>query len=159
MPLNVGESAPPFTLRSVGGGEVSLGDVAGLKVITFYKVSCPTCRFTLPFMERIHRAYGDEVTFLGVVQDTEEDARRFAEDHGLTFTQLIDAPDYRVSSLYGVDVVPTIYLLDRENRILFVEESFLKAGIEKIVSELATFTGREEIDVFEGERVPSFKPG
>ncbi|MDQ7081584.1 MAG: TlpA disulfide reductase family protein [Aquificota bacterium] len=131
----------------------------GVKVITFYKVTCPTCQLTLPFVEKLHKAYGDSVTFLGIVQDPEGEARKFMEDYGLTFTQLIDAPDYRVSSDYMVDVVPTIYLVDGGNRVLFVEESFLKAGLEKLTSELARLSGKEEIDLFGGVSVPPFKAG
>ncbi len=159
MPINVGERVPGFRLRSVSGGEVSLEDLEGVKVLTFYKVTCPTCQLTLPFIEKIYRAYGDSATFIGVVQDPEEEARSFMENYGLTFTQLIDAPDYRVSADYMVEVVPTIYLIDGENRVLFVEESFLKAGLEKLVSELSRLSGKEEIELFEGVSVPPFKAG
>lgn len=159
MPLNVGDTAPDFSLPSVQGRDVRLGDIKGPKVLTFYKVTCPTCQLTLPFVEKIFKSYGESVSFLGVVQDPKEEVRKFMEDYGLTFSQLIDAPDYRVSSQYEVNVVPTIYLLDGDNRILFVEESFLKAGLEKLVSEIAHLTGSEEVDIFAGADVPPFKAG
>ncbi len=159
MPLNVGETAPDFKLPDISGREVRISDLDGFKMLTFYKVTCPTCQLTLPFVEKIHKAYGSKVHFLGIVQDPPEEADRFRGDYGLTFPQLIDAPDYRVSLDYKVEVVPTLYLINPEGRILFVEESFLKAGLEKIVSEMALITGEEEIDLFAGANVPPFKAG
>ena len=159
MPLNVGEIAPDFSLKDTEGNEISLSSVGGLRLLTFYKVTCPTCQLTLPFIEKLHKAYGNSVRFLGIVQDPPEEAVKFARNYGLTFTQLVDAPEYAVSSQYRVEVVPTIYLLNEEGKIIFVGESFLKAGIEKLSSEIARLTDSEEVDVFEGADVPAFKPG
>ena len=159
MPLKVGDKAPGFTLRDYEGREFSLEGLEGYRLVVFYKVTCPTCQLTLPFVERMFGSYGGKVHFLGVVQDPEEEARKFAENYGLTFPQLVDAPDYRVSVDYEVMVVPTIYLIDPEGRIDFVEESFVKASLEELNEKLARIAGREVNPLFEDVSVPAFKAG
>ncbi len=159
MPLKVGDAAPDFTLKDYEGREFSLSGLDGFKLLIFYKVTCPTCQLTLPFVEKMYRSYGGAVHFLGVVQDPEGEARRFAEDYGFTFPQLIDAPDYKTSIDYEVMVVPTVYLVDPEGRISFVEESFVKASLEELNERLAEIAGKEVNPIFEDVSVPAFKAG
>ena len=159
MPLKVGDRAPGFTLRDYEGNEFSLENLEGYKLLVFYKVTCPTCQLTLPFVERMFRSYGDRIHFLGVVQDPAEEARKFAGDYGLTFPQLIDAPEYKTSVDYDVMVVPTIYLIDPEGKIAFVEESFVKASLEELNRKLAEISGKEVNPLFEDVSVPAFKAG
>ena len=61
--LTVGTKAPDFSLPIIGeGGKFSLQDALqqGPVLLAFFKVSCPTCQYTFPFLERIHRAHGDK---------------------------------------------------------------------------------------------------
>ncbi|HEY1218468.1 MAG TPA: redoxin domain-containing protein [Bryobacteraceae bacterium] len=56
----VGARAPEFRLARLEGGEVALDDLlaTGPAVLGFFKVSCPVCQRTLPFLERIHAGGG-----------------------------------------------------------------------------------------------------
>ena len=58
--LTVGTKAPEFTLKAIDGKEFSLsGELGhGPIVLAFFKVSCPTCQYAFPFLERLHKAYG-----------------------------------------------------------------------------------------------------
>lgn len=159
MPLKVGSSAPDFTLKDVEGREYEFHTLEGYKLLVFYKVTCPTCQLTLPFVEKMFRSYRGGINFLGIVQDSPKEAEDFASKYGLTFPQLIDAPDYEVSLAYDVQVVPTIYLIDPDNRIVFVEESFVKSSLEKLNEELAKIADREVNPLFEDVSVPPFKAG
>ena len=159
MPLKVGDRVPGFTLKDFEGREFSLNDLEGHRLLVFYKVTCPTCQLTLPFVEKMFRSYGDRIYFISVVQDLEGEARKFARNHCLTFPQLIDAPDYRVSSDYDVRVVPTIYLVDTEEKVSFVEESFVKASLEELNKKLAEISNKEVNPLFEDVSVPTFKAG
>lgn len=148
-----------FSLKDCEGREFNLESLEGYKTLVFYKVTCPTCQFTLPFVERMFRSYGGKIHFLGVVQDPEEDARRFAKEYDLTFPQLIDAPDYGVSIDYDIAVVPTIYLVDPQGKVSFVEEGFVKASMEELNRRLADIAGEELNPLFEDVSVPAFKAG
>ena len=147
MPLGVGENAPPL------GGE---GDY---RVLVFYKVSCPTCQLTLPFVERMYRSYGERVTFLGIVQDPPREADAFAQKYGLTFRQLIDDPSYEMSLAYDVRTVPTIYLVSPSGKILFMEEGFVKSSMEELNEKVAGIAGAQINPLFEDVSVPAFKAG
>ena len=111
-----GSVAPGFSLKSLDGKEYSLNDLLqrGPVVAAFFKISCPVCQFTFPFLERLYKHYGgDGVTFLGISQDDARDTRDFAKEFGVTFPMLIDDEDgYIVSNDYGLTSVPTIFLID-----------------------------------------------
>src|ERR1700722_15312320 len=58
--LAVGAKAPDFALKTVDGTRFCLSEelARGAVVLAFFKVSCPTCQYAFPFLERLHRAYG-----------------------------------------------------------------------------------------------------
>jgi peroxiredoxin len=57
--LTTGTKAPEFELKGLDGKGFSLNDelALGPVVLAFFKVSCPTCQYALPFFERLHKAY------------------------------------------------------------------------------------------------------
>jgi peroxiredoxin len=65
--LTTGAKAPEFELKTLDGKRVSLGKELsrGALVLAFFKVSCPTCQYAFPFLERLHRAYGRNDTTRG----------------------------------------------------------------------------------------------
>jgi peroxiredoxin len=58
--LAVGARAPDFELKTLDGKRGWLGEELsrGPVVLAFFKVSCPTCQYAFPFLERLHKAYG-----------------------------------------------------------------------------------------------------
>lgn len=159
MPLKTGDRAEPFELPDKDGNFYFLEDLQGYKLLVFYKVTCGACQLTLPFVERIHRLYGDKVAVLGIAQDPEHAVEDFAKTYRLSFPQLIDHPDYGVSVDYDVQVVPTIFLIDPEGFIEFVSHSFVKAELQRLTERLARIAQAPFEDIFAGQRVPELKPG
>jgi peroxiredoxin len=51
--LSPGKTAPPIALTTVDGTNVSLAEALtkGPVLAAFFKVSCPTCQFTFPFLQ------------------------------------------------------------------------------------------------------------
>jgi peroxiredoxin len=158
-----GKVAPGFSLKSLDGKEFSL-DAALLRgpvVLSFFKVSCPVCKFTFPFLERLFKTYGDDgVTFLGVSQDSVAASRDFAHDFGITFPVLIDGPGYPASNAYGLTTVPTFFLINQDATVQVASVGFGKAEIESIAN---TFADRRNImraPIFRSdESIPAHKPG
>src|SRR4029077_9533171 len=96
-----GSVAPGFSLKSLDGEEFSLGSALqrGPVVLSFFKVSCPVCKFTFPFLQRLYKQYGEpDISFVGVSQDNASTSRDFARDFGVTFPILIDSAGYPVSN-------------------------------------------------------------
>lgn len=86
--INAGAAAPLFALGGMNGQSYSLADALkkGPVVAAFYKISCPVCQSTFPFLERIYEAYGDSnITFGGVSQDDVSGTRDFMTEFGVKF--------------------------------------------------------------------------
>jgi len=159
-----GNTAPGFSLQSLDGKEYSLHDLLQRDpvVAALFKVSCPVCQFTFPFLERLHRRYGgDGVTFLGISQDDARDTKDFAKEFGVTFPMLIDDEDgYIVSNAYGLTNVPTIFLIDTDGTVKVSSMGFDKKDLETIAAELAERRKIALAPLFRpDEVVPINKPG
>src|SRR2546430_17537566 len=87
-----GNAAPGFSLKSTEGKEFSLSSALqrGTVVLSFFKVSCPVCKFTFPFLERLFKRYGGaDVTFLGVFPDNASASPGFPREVGLNLPVLV----------------------------------------------------------------------
>src|ERR1700722_5997405 len=105
--VNPGNVAPTFSLKDLNGKSYSLPSLleTGPVVAAFFKISCPVCQFTFPFLERLFKRYGgDGVTFLGISQDDARDTKEFAKEFGVTFSMLLDEQQngYPASNAYGL---------------------------------------------------------
>jgi peroxiredoxin len=158
-----GQIAPDFTLRDAAGNEYSLSDAlkSGPVVVAFFKISCPVCQFTFPFLERLYKTYrGPKLHFWGISQDDALDTRDFAEEFGITFPLALDDEDYTVSNLYGLTNVPTFLMIAQSGEVLVSSVGFDKAKLQRIDNELADHTVRPHAPLFmPGEVVPEHKPG
>ena len=161
--VHAGNKAPDFELQDLDGKGVSLREALrrGPVVAAFFKVSCPVCQFTFPFLERLFQAYAsDHTTFWGISQDDARDTRDFSAEYGVTFPALLDEDGYPVSNDYGITNVPTFYLIAPDGTVKVDSVGFGKRALEKISEELARFLDRPVSPVFKpDEIVPDSKPG
>jgi peroxiredoxin len=161
--VNAGNAAPVFSLKGLDGKDYSLPALLqkGPVVAAFFKISCPVCQFTFPFVERLYKRYGgDGVTFLGISQDDARATKEFARDYGVTFPMVLDEKGYPASNAYGLTNVPTIFLIEPDGTVRVSSMGFDKDDLETIGSAL---TQRQKISataLFKpGESVPAHKPG
>ena len=158
-----GNPAPNFSLKSLDGKEFSLAGALkkGPVVLAFFKVSCPVCKFTFPFLERLYQRYNtDDLWFFGISQDNVSASRDFAQDFGVTFPILIDDASYTVSNAYGLSMVPTVFLVEPDGTVKVSSMGFVKADLESIADFLADRRNITRTPVFlKNESVPANKPG
>jgi cytochrome c biogenesis protein CcmG, thiol:disulfide interchange protein DsbE len=158
-----GNKAPGFSLRGLEGNEYALGKLlkGGPVVAAFFKISCPVCQFTFPFLERIFQRYGgDGVSFLGVSQDDARSTKDFVQKYGVTFPLVTDEKNYPVSNAYGLTNVPTIFLIDPDGVVKVSCIGFVKADLETIANELAGLRKIAPAALFKPEeKVPALEPG
>jgi peroxiredoxin len=163
--VSEGQAAPEFSLKGLDGKNYSLEALRqkGPVVAAFFKISCPVCQFTFPFLQRLYQRYGDEsVTFLGISQDNAKATADFAREYGAAFPMVLDEKEkgYPASNAYGLTNVPTIFLIDADGTVPVASMGFVKNDLEKIAAELA---GRRNIApalLFRpNEQVPANKPG
>jgi peroxiredoxin len=160
-----GNTAPGFSLKGLDGKELSLASSLqrGPVVAAFFKVSCPVCQFTFPFLERMYQRYGgDSVTFLGISQDDARDTKDFVKEFGVTFQMLFDEKQkgYPASNAYGLTSVPTIFLIETDGTVKISCMGFDKNDLESIARELAERKKMTAAALFRAnESVPAHKPG
>jgi peroxiredoxin len=161
--VTVGETAPPFDLEGLDGRRYSLQDALtrGPLFAVFFKVTCPTCQFTLPFIERLYQQLAAEgVQVWGISQDTQRDSQRFAQQFGVTFPVLIDEEPYETSQEYGLVYVPTFFLINREGQVEISADGFSKAELLETRKWYAKYFDTTPADLFgPGEKIPEYKPG
>jgi peroxiredoxin len=158
-----GNIAPGFSLKELDGKEYSLEPLLehGPVVAAFFKISCPVCQFTFPFLERLYKRYGGNgVTFLGVSQDDARSTRQFAAEYGVTFPIALDADGYPVSNAYGLTIVPTIFLIETDGSVRVSSNGFDKKDLETIAKVLAERRKIAPAALFRPEEnVPANRPG
>jgi len=161
--LEIGTQAPDFKLTAADGKSYSLKEKLStdLTLLAFFKINCPTCQFTFPFLEKLHKSYaGKGFTLWGISQNNQAETREFASQYQISFPLLLDQNNYQISYAYGITVVPTLFLIDKNQEILFTGEGFAKEDLEKLSQEIAQRTGTAPVNIFAGESyVPAFKAG
>jgi len=180
--LPAGTKAPDFSLPALvtskdtskdsdkDGGSFSLQAALqqGPVLAAFFKVSCPTCQYTFPYLERIHKAYGDrkkttdkKITIVGISQNDQRDTAAFLKEYGVTFRTLLDDPNgYAVSNAYGLTNVPSLFLIGQDGQIEISSVGWVKQEIEDINRKLAAAEQIALPAIFQpGEDVRDFRAG
>jgi len=165
MYRRAGEVAPDFTFPDSGGqGQVRLGELVaggGETLLVWMKTSCPTCRLTLPYIERLHaRVAGrDDVRVVVVAQDPPADVAEFRAEHRCpTVPVLCESPPYPVADEFGLTHVPTLFLVGPDGVVRWSDTGFSRQGLE----ELAARLGAGDEGLFtdaEASSLPAMKPG
>ncbi|HEX6923128.1 MAG TPA: TlpA disulfide reductase family protein [Bacillales bacterium] len=115
--------APSFTLKTLSGRQVFLGDYLGRYVLLNMWASwCGPCQEEAASLVKIDHKFSDKkLMVLGVNMTSQEssvdDVRDFVKKHRIDFPILLDK-DGKVMESYHVLGIPTTYLLDPEGRII-----------------------------------------
>ena len=159
--LSVGETAPLFSLSGIDGKSYALKTSgARLTLAAFFKTTCPVCMLEWLYIEKIHQAYKDAgLAVWGVSQHERDVSKNFASKYSSTFPILIDA-DWRVSKQYDLEVVPTLFLIDANNKIIERVVSFDKAGLNRLSNAIAARLGASaSVIAPDDDGNPPFRPG
>ena len=164
QPLQPGATAPDFKLRGPRGEEFSLAAAteAGLTLLAFYKVACPTCQLTLPFLDKF-RGYAQAAgpfRIWGVSQDGADETLLFAKERRCGFPMALDPSPYAISRTYHVMSVPTLFLVGPDGKIITTHEGWSRGGINSLAAEVAGRIRRPAIVISaENDGAPAMKPG
>ena len=122
----VGDIAPEFSLRNVKDSLLSLSSLHGKVVLLdFWASWCAPCRAANPGLVKLYNKYrpkGFEV--LGVSIDSKKEAwlKAVAQDH-IQYQQVNDTAGWNspVAEQYGINQIPTSFLLDKEGKIIAID--------------------------------------
>jgi peroxiredoxin len=109
--LAAGTAAPEFRLKRVDGGELSLADYHGRKVLlVFSDPHCGPCDALTPKLEELHRQRDDLEVILVSRGDVEENRKKVAQ-YGLSFPVVLQK-HWEVSRSYAMFATPVGYIVD-----------------------------------------------
>lgn len=109
--LKPGREAPDFTLASAQGGEISLRDFAGRRVLlVFVQPGCGPCHDIVPELNKLAGRDGD-LQVLAINHATPPDARAWVDETSARFPVLVQE-DLAVSKRYEVFATPFAFVID-----------------------------------------------
>ena len=150
-----GEQAPEFELKELDGGKRSLREIlkAGPALVAFYKIGCPVCQLTAPYLERL--SAGQKLQIVGISQDDDSATEGFLKRFGVTFPTLLDqaGDGYPASNAYGVSSVPSLFLVEPDGRVSKSFSGFSKRDLEDVGARAGIAPFRPD------ENVPEWKAG
>lgn len=162
--LTTGTHAPEFSLPLLAGGKFDLSSALkrGPVLLAFFKISCPVCQMTLPYLERIHKHFaGSKFQIVGVSQNDARSTAAFNKEYGVTFpVALDDTQKYPVSNAYGLTNVPTLFLIGEKGNIEMSSVGWARPDVQAVADTAARADAAKPFAVFHrNENVPDFKPG
>lgn len=114
--LAQGTLAPAFRLPRLDGGELSLEQYRGRKVLlVFSDPECAPCNLLAPQLESLARRTPDIQVVMVSRGDREANQRKVTE-HGLTFPVVLQKR-WEISRLYAMFATPIAYLIDEQGVI------------------------------------------
>ena len=141
--LKVGTQAPNFELPTPEGKKVQLSDFKGKYVlIDFWASWCPDCRKISPNVEAIAKEYqGKDLAVVAVSFDIDKEAwvkyinRNGAPINEVHVSELKKMKESAVAKAFGVQWIPSLYLLDKDGKVLLatVEVSKVEAMVKTLI--------------------------
>lgn len=162
--LEPGTTAPDFTLPTMEGNQFSLSEALGRGPVlaAFFKISCPTCQYAFPFLQRIYEAHGNKgVAFVGISQNSKKDTALFAREYKITFPILLDdMSSYPVSNAYGLTNVPTVFWIAQDGEIEISSVGWIKKEMEELNQRAAQASADSAKSLFRpSEQIADFRAG
>lgn len=94
-------------------------------LVDFWATWCAPCLRELPYLKRARARYGDDFEILGISLDTMDHValRRWLGRNAVAWPQIHASSGYedRVARSFGINRLPTNFLLDRKGRLRAVD--------------------------------------
>jgi thiol-disulfide isomerase/thioredoxin len=144
--------APLFALKSVDGGTVNLADLKGkVVIIDFWATWCGPCKSSFPFLQKFYDKYRKDPRLVLYtlnswerVKGAEREAtvKKFLADNHYTFPVLYDED---IIEKYGVDGIPTKFMIDQRGQIRFKNVGFEGGDkmLQEMEAEIAVLLGKQ----------------
>jgi thiol-disulfide isomerase/thioredoxin len=119
-PKLTGRRLPAGSFAVLTGGSAAFASLAGRPaVINVWAESCVPCKAEMPAFEAVHRAFGDQVSFVGLNDgsDADETALTFAAKAGVTYPLWRDHDGFFTSTL-SIAILPTTLIVGADGVIV-----------------------------------------
>ena len=139
LALEAGDRAPAFAAPALGGeGTIELSKFRGKVVyLDFWASWCAPCLVAIPEVEKMRGEFpSEDFQVIAVNLDqNEKKALRFLKKNPVGYPSASD-PKGRLPGQYGVDTMPTSYLIDRDGMIRYVHRGFQRGDGSKLRREI-----------------------
>lgn len=137
--LDEGESAPSFSAPLLDGkGSLALDGYRGKVVyLDFWASWCPPCLVSLPILEQLRQEFSEsQFQVIAVNVDREPArARSFLAKRKIGYPSATD-PDGRIPEKFGIETMPTSFLIDRQGIVRHVHRGFRKGDVDGLRDEI-----------------------
>src|SRR5271163_3221396 len=138
--LDIGQPVP-----AIPG--LDLGSDAAL--IVFFETDCPTCRLAVPYLNKLVRG----ARVIGISQDDQAATNQFRQQLATAFPVQRDF-GLALSRSFDLTFVPSLFLIDRNGRVLRSHFGFDKSVLNEIAAQMGCAPVAEKFD-----GAPQSKPG
>jgi thiol-disulfide isomerase/thioredoxin len=133
------QAVPEFRLPVLGSqGSLGLADFKGkVLYVDFWASWCLPCAESIPAMEKIRNqlhSQGFEVIAINL-DESVDDAKRFLLSKPVSYPVLLDRKQ-KTPAQFGIQGMPTAYLLDRQGQVRLTHVGFRKGDGEKLKIEI-----------------------
>jgi thiol-disulfide isomerase/thioredoxin len=139
--VSAGDTAPNFKLpRLERSGDIQLSSFLGKVVyVDFWASWCGPCRQSLPALNTIYKELRKKDFLVIAINLDEEksDAMEFLKEFPVAFPTARDVEGITPDK-YGLQGMPTAYLIDREGNVSLVHEGFKKTDSEELNAKIIT---------------------
>jgi peroxiredoxin len=140
LALGEGDEATDFEAPLLSNGKViALSDHLGKVVyLDFWASWCDPCTKAIPAIEQLRREFPkDEFQVLAVnVDKSAKKATKFLKKNPIGYPSVTD-PKGRLPRIFGLETMPTSYLIDRQGVIRYVHRGFRKGDVSEIRAQIA----------------------
>jgi cytochrome c biogenesis protein CcmG, thiol:disulfide interchange protein DsbE len=118
--VQVGDTAPDFSVRTAGGLNLTRQNFGGkVLILNFWATWCPPCIEETPSLNALAKQYGPKgVVILGVsIDKNEQKYKKFLDRFGIAFPMTRDA-DHKLADEYGTYQFPETYIIDKNGKVV-----------------------------------------
>ena len=139
LALKVGDPAPSFkAARLDGAGQFVLADMHGKVVLVdFWASWCGPCQKSMPQFDALQKEFpSDRFVVVGVNVDKDTGAAKKALEKRPVSYLIASDPSGMLPSRYGLETMPTAYLIDGDGAVRYVHRGFREGDVEKLKEQI-----------------------